>query len=154
MPKEVKDVEYKLLRKFFQNILLYMSRKFVQYIRMLCPGRFILVESVCRIISFQKCVSNYSKICCASSPKKMSHFARANKVAQIVKISPFCRIMAGGIIWWSSFAPKIFFYFHSFQALFCNFYFIKKFIVIQKGLACIFMALKRRLYVSAICKIY
>ena len=34
-------------RVFFKNSFLYMScQTFVQYIRMICPGRFILVESV------------------------------------------------------------------------------------------------------------
>ena len=95
-------------------------------LRLSCPSLRSPWLMELRVISFQKSVSNYSKICCASSPKKMSHFARANKVAQIVKISPFCRIMAGGIIWWSSFAPKIFFYFHSFPSIILQFLLHKK----------------------------
>ena len=48
--KKRKDVEYTLLKEFFPKIFCFTwavdCRKFVQYIYMLCPGRFILVESV------------------------------------------------------------------------------------------------------------
>ena len=51
MPKKPTDVDYKLLKGFSRNTFLYMNtvgcQKFVQYIRILCPGRFISVESVC-----------------------------------------------------------------------------------------------------------
>ena len=47
--KKHKDVDYKLLYEFFQNHFVAHEQSpavFVQYIRMLCTGWFILVESV------------------------------------------------------------------------------------------------------------
>ena len=48
--KKRKDVDYKVLKDFFQKHFVAHEKSavqnFLQYIRMLCPGRFILVESV------------------------------------------------------------------------------------------------------------
>ena len=50
--KKRKDVNYKLLQEFFQKSLVVHEQSAVKnsvstYIRMLYPGRFILVETVC-----------------------------------------------------------------------------------------------------------
>ena len=51
--KKRKDMEFKLLSEFFPKIFSCTRavgyRKFVQYIRMLYTGRFILAESVAQI---------------------------------------------------------------------------------------------------------
>ena len=41
-----KDVDYKLLKDFFQKHFVIQEQKFVQYIHRLYPGRLILIESV------------------------------------------------------------------------------------------------------------
>ena len=48
--KKRKDVDYKLLLEFFQKLFVLLEqsavKNYFQYIHMICPGRFILVESV------------------------------------------------------------------------------------------------------------
>ena len=100
--KKRKDVvDYKLLKEFFQEKFCCAwavgCRKFVQYIRMLWPGRFILVESVYVWSWSAQLVCRASAICCTlvffcswNTSREINKMIYLNKLEFINILSTVC----------------------------------------------------------------